>query len=632
MLKIVREGKGRDIKWKALRGDKLFLIGSLNDEQQLIFRDEDGNLFSDDVTTEENVGVVGSDSGSTIAVEKELAGKVGELSVEASGGSSEESKPSLNKGGDLLDGSVITEKDTGSKLKNILAGISAHVPDYEPLPVADVSAIATAKEVIKDIRDGSITPTTFDSRELFCGQLAEIQDEINKQNNLIVTLKEKKEKFQYSFNELIQKFQNLMSEGEVKKLTNNLATLKASFEDKVTLLEEYNDQLSRYKKVIKSNPEGELFYYEQYFGGEDLLLIKHFGINTVMTAEQAKSLIGVEKLNLEENSKDPTPSQTEKNETDASSTRTGASKPKNKTKLKQKATNDGSVKSQADTENNEDNAKKVATESNIPMHPLEILLIRKAIDALHGSTKAVAVDIFERINGIIQQDTQQRCKTHAIVLYMQKVGDKNQIIVIDPTNSGHSVHIASEVNIVRIFGDSVKCAPQFKIPSLLKIYNPPEDKEVGPESTKYRDCIDISVKLIRALNLLARSIEFDKLAELIVVQEITNKDFTKLLTGKDEAKAKDDGIDINARIRQATDDKVRHKINSLMIKIGDQIKYAKKYYDDIVVQSMEKERLDFFCKAYAPEDYEQGIADLLAIYKKNEKTFVAEVDLAGDIP
>lgn len=392
----------------------------------------------------------------------------------------------------------------------------------------------------------------------------------------------------------------------------------------------YQSELESYKNFIELNSECGLFYYEQYGEGEDLL-IKHFGINTVMTADQANSLIAVGKFNLQENSKDPIRSQEEQSETVASSTLTGpAQKQKSSTKGKGKKSTNNSEKPQVATENNED------IESNIPMHPLEILLMRKAIAALPGPTKAVLVDIFERKNGNIQQDDYELCKTHAIVLYMQKVGDKNQIIVIDPTNSDHSKYIGSDVNIFRIFGDRVKYAPQLKIPSSLKIYNPTEGKGVGPDANQDRDCIDISVKLIRALNLLEGPIEFDKLADLTVIQEITNKGFIKLLTGKDEAQAKADAIDINARIRQATDDEVRHKINSLMIKIGDQIKYAKKYYDDSMVQSMEKERLDFFCKAYAPKDYEQGIVDLLEIYKRNEATFVAEfdnknVDLAGDI-
>jgi len=102
-------------------------------------------------------------------------------------------------------------------------------------------------------------------------------------------------------------------------------------------------------------------------------------------------------------------------------------------------------------------------------------LIKQALD--HGTInkhKSVLVAIFERNSDGSIPIKNNVPKVHTILLYSQENKGVAQIVVIDPSNSDFSKHLASNDGI--IFGYE-KLTQISTSPTLLKIYASPEGKE-----------------------------------------------------------------------------------------------------------------------------------------------------------
>jgi hypothetical protein len=182
------------------------------------------------------------------------------------------------------------------------------------------------------------------------------------------------------------------------------------------------------------------------------------------------------------------------------------------------------------------------------LHPAEIYLVQEAINYFRSEgANVVLVDIFARASsGMIKDDT------HTIVLFKNPDG---KLIVIDPSNSSLSSHIADSYNI------DIFAGIDFYVPKReIRIYE-------GDKDTGYRDCVDIAVKIASGLQQhsggikLKKIIVGDKIEEVMdfesipVIHEVTNR--SKLNPNFSD----DMGV---VKIRQASDIVIREKIDSIL--------------------------------------------------------------------
>ncbi len=429
---------------------------------------------------------------------------------------------------------------------------------------------------------------------------------------------------------------------------------------------DYNTELAEYDLFISSNTKCGLFYVARYEDSKSTL--QHYGINTIMTSAQSTALVGV----LKSVFNPPVLNEAERKDNASESAISSVSA---KAKVATKSQNlkkgtiskNGSVKSQAEDKDNEDLPNPVQ-KVEICLHPLEVQLFKKAIKDLNKDTTkdlnkdttSVLVDIFERKDGSISIDENGKCKVHTIILYKQFIplynqdktsiiGQKTQFVVIDPTNSDHSKHIEDSANLLRIFGEITNSAPSILIPP-SKIYNPPPqdqnnnaDSKVGPEAYKYRDCTDIAIKIAFGLNLNTEIITKENFAKLPFIKEISNNAFVESLIDKETQKkpipkklpvsdaeelfentsiVEEKTPELPARIRQATSDDVRHKVNVIKIKFEEQIKHAKDNYPEGDVENMKNKRIDLFKQNPTPDKYSQYIDNLIQFYQENERVFL----------
>jgi hypothetical protein len=130
---------------------------------------------------------------------------------------------------------------------------------------------------------------------------------------------------------------------------------------------------------------------------------------------------------------------------------------------------------------------------------------------------SVLVDIFARdADGSIKITKSGLIETHTIVLY--KNGAK-KFAVIDPSNSDFSKHILWNSEILLGVKDIEICVPN----SLIKIYIPGSQDNVGPGQDQYRDCIDIAYKIAANLKRVnPDSFDLKQLKDHDVIKMISN--------------------------------------------------------------------------------------------------------------
>lgn len=255
-------------------------------------------------------------------------------------------------------------------------------------------------------------------------------------------------------------------------------------------------------------------------------------------------------------------------------------------------------------------------QSDILLHPLEVKIVQSAITSLQlGKQKTALIDIFARDDKEqIQFDTKTKLpETHTVVLYKNTT---SEYIVIDPSNSSFSSHLACKSNN-NLIGDSIKIIASEKE---LKIYSPASKDNIGPNPNQYRDCIDIAVKLAFGLNQID-TIDIKDLTNLESIQEITNNThIDKYIPSLPD--------EFSLRIKQASETKIVKHISSLLKYIDKQLKsfsiYPKEGSKELAEKMQESYLLEKLYQVSNLENdhYQSGIEILGDFKESNEGQFI----------
>lgn len=449
---------------------------------------------------------------------------------------------------------------------------------YKPTLSIDTHQLTEGNEYdafLSEIGKYSITPTTLQSRELLTKKdKTQIIDSFKKQKYVFLEKLETAQMLLKENTKLVNSAikSQIFTEGEGLGLikTNQVSNL---FEIKINELNTKLKKLEVYEQNIDTI-DNSAIYKDLYSNNEGNTVLKH-GIE----------LSSVKKLAEIYN------------------------KQHNKLSL---------IKTQgSQTESKKSNKSNKEAQPDILLHPLEVKLIQDAITSLKTSEQKTAlIDIFARTD---KEDINIDIKTgipetHTVVLYKNS---ENEVVIIDPSNSNFSRHIALNTNNELIDGTVRIIAPEKEI----KIYSPASKDKIGPNPDQYRDCIDIAVKLAFGLNKREGKIDPIKLAELPVIQEITNQ------TVINETFEQNSGV---VRIRQASEDNVRYFSKKLIDKFNQQLKIVLQYKKavDTITEKENIEKLEdnimqrninALLQNYTYEDYAMGVKDLLTIHNKNQE-------------
>ena len=148
----------------------------------------------------------------------------------------------------------------------------------------------------------------------------------------------------------------------------------------------------------------------------------------------------------------------------------------------------------------------------------ERFIIGNAIKYLETSIHNVAlVDVFPREfnnnNTGVGTINTKSLDTHTALLYKTT---ENKILVLDPNNPMFSSHLSKYQDTLYTIETLCNTDPK------LKIYSRPEKTITGYDKTKYRDCIDIAVKIAFVLNNSGSSYKN--------LEDIMNSQVIKLIT------------------------------------------------------------------------------------------------------
>jgi hypothetical protein len=375
----------------------------------------------------------------------------------------------------------------------------------------------------------SITPRTFVSRTLLQNnnQLLKTKARLDDIAKATEALENQKQ----SIGVVVEKFktdlQNLqISEGDISgcmsKLDPFLSDITMKYcQSKIIMLQEYSRQLGEYRSFLADSKNQDLVLsYKDIFDNGDVL-IGRYGINVMeMSDAQAQSLREIYCT-------------TEK-------------KP------------DGSLKSGS-------GSKKKDNISPIQLHPLEIFQIEDAMLSLKDDDVglSVLVDIFARNeDGSIKITKSGLIETHTIVLY--KNGAK-KFAVIDPSNSDFSKHILWNSEILLGVKDIEICVPN----SLIKIYIPGSQDNVGPGQDQYRDCIDIAYKIAANLKRVNPD-SFD-------LKQLKDHETIKMLSNSPEIDRSILVEGVAMRIKQSSDINIVRVFNQMEHIITDDMSIVESY-------------------------------------------------------
>lgn len=439
------------------------------------------------------------------------------------------------------------------------------------VPIGTPSNLLTQE--IEQIREYSITPTTFQSRSFADQSLAtKISETIPKVAAEKADLENRYNDFKNYHVEsqrlLKELSKGVIPEGEFTKIDKDISNLSEKFIPKITALANYEAELEQYIQFIEQNPDLNLSYCDLYCNNASQVI--RFGINTaMMNTDHNRQLSSIYTF-------------TEKKESIKSGTK--------------------SSKSQKDAE-----ISKV-------LHPLEVFLIQDAIDFLKESNnKSVLVDIFVREDDGSITIKDNTLDIHTVVLYFNR--DIGKIIVIDPSNPEFSRHIAS--NSFRLFR-SAEDNVEITIPRIEKIYVPFDKNNVGSKADQYRDCIDLSVKIAFGLNKLSSYINTEYIRNSDVIKEVTNQEqnHESLFFSPDQAVA---------RIRQASDDDIRSQAQKLLFSFDKLIKATDNYSPSKALEIQQNSIIQFSL-LYQSNQYEECISGLSNCYRESMDLFKGEIE------
>jgi len=458
----------------------------------------------------------------------------------------------------------------------------------------------------------SITPTTFKSRSFAKNEPVreEVQDRLKAAASKLQELKTREKAYTSSVQDLINSLkkasEGVIVIGEFTKPGKDLSDLVQKFAPKIAVLTSYLQDLEKYQSFVERNKDLTLSYQDVYQNNTST--VTRFGINTAnMNDEQVHQLISIYNPIAEKK--------------------------------------EGSVKSGGSKKSAKEDPDTLPT-----LHPLEVLFISNAIskltsrgevnarDASSSSSsttistattgKVVLVDIFARDDKGAIKIEGSKPETHTIVLYAQQNKSALQILVIDPSNSDYSKHLAT--NTLRVFGrDDLNI--EIIVPSKQhKIYASPDKDKVGSNPDQYRDCIDIAVKIAFGLDKFKGVISINDIMSLEPIIEVTNqKDLSDSLFF--------DSVEAIARIRQASDDNIRAKANKLLGALDKQMQsildYPGEDTESFSEEIMAKNKAKFN-EPLLPSEYENAVHGLHSHFIFNNVLFSVHmskvaVDLLG---
>ena len=404
----------------------------------------------------------------------------------------------------------------------------------------------------------SVTPTTFKARTLFLNP-EPIVDNINKDlKNIYI----QKENINIELSNIHKPLQNLHSINIIgsDELKNYEAQIQKPVVDplkaKLRELEGYEKTLIQYQHFVKGN-NGLVLSYQDIYAHKDNAVAR-YGIN--ISEELAKICNPIEEKMIE------------------------------KKGAKSKAS-----------------SKSAKDEQDIPLHPLEVLLIKDAIGHLSKNTgNTVLVDIFARESDGKIKLQGSKPETHTIVLY----NNKKELLVIDPSNSDFSKHLASNTNKMLISSALGGNVDILVSPKQLRIYEPINKDNIGPTPDLFRDCIDIAVKLAFGLNQLKSPIDIKNIESLNVVKQISNNNDINDSIPDDVLNEKH-FVKIPLRIQQKSNIKIEE----------DFYKFLKTIKQNLVDIKNKIDLENYYVKTLFKSDTSSCIETLKSLYSVSESTF-----------
>lgn len=390
----------------------------------------------------------------------------------------------------------------------------------------DTEEITDVTEFHSEVKGYSITPKTFQSRKLFSKIDNEILNFTKGAKDIINVAYEKADAIRNLIKEnniIVEKGHKMgiFSEGECKGLQAN----DAKFQLLNTKLTEVNNDRTKFEFVLNNTTYcvNENVIYEDIYENSSGNKVVRYGLNTV-----------------------------ELNEFAITYNKNWLSNPH----LYHKEASQSQGKKSGKSEKNESSDKILSF--------IEIISIQKAFQNMQlSAAKTALIDIFEKDEkGQISFNSKTKLpETHTIVLY--KNSDKD-FVVIDPTDSSYSTHIASDINKMLIGSDVSISTSQKNV----QIYFPKKD-QTGSNLDQYRDCIDIAVKLAFGLNNYSKKVDPAKIAELPIVKEISN--FSTINDSLPNEIIKDKKADIPLRTQQKSDTKIGEKLYQFSKVIKDNL-------------------------------------------------------------
>jgi len=443
--------------------------------------------------------------------------------------------------------------------------------DGDPL---DISG-EVFKTIASELGTRSITPTSFISRrikndDLVRGELKVECQKIGQQVRQWISKKDVYVKLQSkSVLEMKCASSGLVKDTEYTKAEMDLSVLSTRFDTKIKSLQDYYLELDAYMAFLHENPDLYLILEDEYTNEKST--ITRFGINAAhFTDEQSDELAKIY-------------------------TRTEAPK--------------GSVKSTGSKKSK--SAKSQIEEVSHMLTPLEVVLIRKAMKHCEETNQNTAlVDIFARDSSGSINKKANKLETHTIILHQQTnpKGEK-EILIVDPSNSAFSEHIAS--NSERLFAGVASA--KIVATKDLKIYSPADKGNVGPKADQYRDCIDIAAKLGLRLLEIGNWIDPRKLDSQEFVRDITNNMTLKnssLFFSSDEA---------IARVRQSSKhSQEAYKWLDLLYKL---ITSAETFQKEALQEEINDASIDLFARFVNPDEYTTLLGELETLYLEKTVSF-----------
>ena len=265
------------------------------------------------------------------------------------------------------------------------------------------------------------------------------------------------------------------------------------------------------------------------------------------------------------------------------------------------------------------------------LHPLEVLNIRTALEFCQTQgKKTVLVDIFARDEktSVIKLEGNGAPEVHTVVLYLQQDSGRDQVLVIDPSNSEFSKHLAGNSDLIFLPHTGILPREVLVPPTQVKIYSPPSGAVTGPNPDSPRECTDIAVKLAFGLNKHTGIIDIRDLVSVPAIKQITNNDTINenlfFLP-----------IEALARIRQASSDDLREGVDKILASMQSQIESSKAHFKTNPKHTEFKLKNTLAFSTFVQYDKYKDLAEgLLRVYNENEDLFykyMKETEMALDV-